>query len=303
MSSGKVIFLTGGSGFLGQHFIHLCSTKNWRLKCLARHIPSSRLNNRVQWIKGSLEKKNSWKSHLKGCDTVVHLAAVPLLETDQNPELAVKVMIAGLRDLLEEGRKCGIKRFIIASTAEAYGSPDKLPVKESQLPQPLSLYGFLKLNADLLAQREAKAHNLSIALLRFFNLYGPTVSGELPQTVVKIFIDQLLAGKAIILHASKKNSRDFIFVTDAARAIISAIEHPSATGIFNIASGEETFLLDLARKISKKIKRSCRIDFKPDQGRKRRLKADVTKANKFLGFKCKVSLDKGLNEVLKTLRK
>jgi UDP-glucose 4-epimerase len=298
-SAAKTIFITGATGFLGSHFLELSKNYDWKLRCLARKLPRKNKFKHVEWVKGDLQKIVKWKHVLKDCDIIIHLATMPLLETDKKPIEAFRTILGSTQKLISLGRKYGVSRFIIASTGEAYGSPKKLPVKETQELSPLSFYGFLKACSDLYALKEAQKHSLSLTILRFFNIYGLSVENKLPPIVIKSFAEQLIANKPIVLHASKKNSRDFIHVRDAAQSIIQSILQSEARGVINIGSGKETFLKDLATRIAKILHKKLVIEFRPNEGRKRRLQADCTLARDKLSFYPKVSLDQGLREMLK----
>jgi UDP-glucose 4-epimerase len=296
------IFVTGATGYLGGHFLEASKNESLELRCLVRKIPRLSYPN-VRWVRGDIRRPANWRKTLKGCDAVLHLATIPLTESEKDPIFASEVIVGGIKNLIEEGVRNKISRYIIGSTAEVYGSPQKLPVKETESLSPLSIYGYLKACADLYALSKAQNDNLQITILRIFNIYGPRADGTVPPLVFRSFAEQLIAGKPIILHASQKNSRDFIYITDVAKLLVNCIQKPRVHGVFNIGSGEETALKDLASRISKILDKKLKIDFRPEEGRKRRLAANISLARKKIGFHPKVSLDQGLHEVLKALLK
>jgi len=304
LNSEPILFVTGATGFLGGHFLKLASAaqrgasaRNLRLRCLVRKPVHHALPN-VEWVRGDLLKSNPWRKKLKGCHAVIHLATCPLPECERDPILGSKVIVAGLSRLMEYSTEAGIQRFIIASTSEVYGSPDRLPIKESVHPRPLSIYGFLKACADFYAMERAMACGLSVCILRFFNLYGRAVDCAGPVTVLTLFAEQILHNRSVILHASRRNSRDFLHVKDAARALWAAVEKSGAEGLINIGSGRETTLQAAAQRLAAIAGKKLMIDFRPNEGRWRRMAADCSRARRLLGFRPKVSLDQGLCEVL-----
>ncbi len=297
MKVDQTIFVTGSTGYLGGHFLKLATHHSWQLYCLVRKPPRYRMPH-VKWIRGDLLQDSHWIRKLEGCSMIVHLATCPLLECERNPLLAADVIVGGLDRILEGAIKHGIKHFILASTAEVYGSPSRLPITETTPLKPRSIYGFFKACADLHAFVQAKEHHLSVCALRFFNLYGRAACGETPSSIFNLFARQILQGKPVVLHASYCNSRDFIHVKDAAQALWKAIQNKNAQGIINIGSGRETFLQDAAQKLADMAGRHLEIDFRPHEGRLRRMVAGGQRAHKILNFVPKVSLDQGMREVL-----
>lgn len=300
MKSPPTLFVTGGTGFLGGHFLLEARRRRWRLRCLARRA-MPRMSG-VEWVRGDLAKAGRWESRLRGCDTVVHLASAQLADCERDPVLGSRVIVEGTARLLAASVRAGVKRFVQASTAEAYGTPSRLPAGPRTPLKPQSLYGWFKACADLCALETGRRGALSVALLRFFNIYGRDARGDVPRTVLRLFAEKIVADQPILLHASLKNSRDFIHVRDAARALALAVADDDATGVIPIGTGRETTLLRAARMLARLAKRKLKVDFRPKEGRLRRLSADPQRARKELGFVPKVSLEQGLREVLNAVR-
>ncbi len=238
---------------------------------------------------------------MRGCDSVVHLATVQLSDCEKHPVRASRVIVGGTGLLLRLALEAGVKRFVLASTSEVYGSPTRLPVTERTPMRPQSLYGFFKACADLHALTLAKEGGLSLCVLRLFNLYGCDTAGMLPRTVLRLFAGRIVAGEPVILHASLKNSRDFLHVKDAARALALAVCHEKARGVIPVGSGRETTLHGAARMLARSAGHSLKVDFRLKEGRMRRIVADTRLARLQLGFVPKVSLEQGLREVLENV--
>lgn len=291
------IFVTGATGYLGKHFLAEARRRGWRLRCLARRLPRP-LPPRVEWIRGDLSRPGRWPRALKGCRVVVHLATATLPECERDPAAGATTLLGGLKNLLAAARAAAVPRFVLASTSEVYGDPARLPVREDAPLRPLSAYGFLKACAEMVATRgDARA-----CILRFFNLYGAAVDGRPRDTVLNLFARRILAGEPLVLHRSRKNSRDFVHVKDAARALALAVERAPATGAFNIGSGRETTLLAAGRRLGAIAGGTVAMDFRPKEGRLRRVRADTRRARQELGFASRVSLEAGLREVLRSER-
>jgi UDP-glucose 4-epimerase len=191
-----------------------------------------------------------------------------------------------------------VGRWVISSTAEVFGAPRKLPIAESARLRPLSSYGRLKAEAERLALSRAAAAGASMTILRFFNLYGPKVDGQVPDTVIRSFATRLLAGQPVVLHASRANSRDFLHVRDAVTALMASLARSARPGVYNVGSGRETTLLEVAQRIGALLGTPVDVDFRPGEGRRRRSQADRRKATRALGFRPRVGLDEGLGELL-----
>ncbi len=297
MPAKAPLFVTGASGYVGGHFLREARRRRWRLRCLAR-APSHRRGGRVRWIQGDLCRKGKWERSLKGCRAVIHLATASLLECERDPAAAAAVILDGTRRLLDAARRAGVKRVIFASSSEVYGDPPRLPVRESDPLSPLSIYGFLKACAEILVLR----HAASACVLRFFNLYGEAVDGRPRETVLNLFARRILAGEAVAIDRSPKNSRDFLHVQDAAQALAAAINREEASGVINIGSGCETRLLAAARKIGAWAGHRAHPKIRSGAGRLRRMRAATRRAQALLDFSPRQNFDDGLRQTLRAER-
>lgn len=297
MSPRAPIFVTGAAGYVGGHFLQEARRRGWRVRALDRCVPARRTPG-VRWIRGDLARPAPWRRALEGCRAVVHLATATLPDCERDPAAGAEVILGGLRNLLAAARRASVPRFVLASTSEIYGDPVRLPVREEAPPRPLSAYGFLKACAEMLAARGEPV----VCVVRFFNLYGAAVDGRPRDTVLNLFARRILAGEPLVLHRSRKNSRDFIHVKDAARALALAVDRVAAEGAFNIASGRETTLLAAGRRLGALARRRVAVDFRPREGRLRRVRADTRRARRTLNFAARVPLETGLREVLRSER-
>ena len=230
---------------------------------------------------------------------MVHLATASLLDCEKDPLMGFRVIVNGFITFIQNAMDQGVQRIILASTAEVYGASSRVPLKEGVAPlRPISIYGFLKACVDLYALEKARENRISLCILRFFNLYGRAVDGSMPPTVLRLFSERILKGEPVVLYGSYRNSRDFIHVKDAARALLLAIRNSQATGVIHVASERETCLRDAAQKLARLAGRKLVIDFRPREGRLRAMVADCQRAHRLLKFYPKVSLEQGLCDVL-----
>lgn len=299
MPAKAPLFVTGASGYVGGHFLREARRRRWRLRCLAR-APSRRRRrgDGMRWIRGDLCRRGNWERSLKGCRAVVHLATASLLECERDPAASAAVILDGTRRLLKAARRAGVGRVILASTSEVYGDPQRLPARESDPLRPLSVYGFLKACAEILVLR----HAASACVLRLFNLYGEAVDGRPRETVLNLFARRILAGEAVAIDRSPKNSRDFLHVRDAARALAAAVNREEASGVINIGSGRETRLLAAARKIGVLARRRVHPKIRSGAGRLRRMRAATRRAQALLDFSPRQNFDDGLRQTLRAER-
>jgi nucleoside-diphosphate-sugar epimerase len=296
------IFVTGATGYLGAHFLDRLQKTPWRIIALVRKVPlrvPRRGGKRVRWVKGDLLKPKPWLHHLKDCSAVVHLATVSLPECDQNPDRGGDVIVRGSRLLFDAAREKGIQRFIQVSTAEVYGSPPHGRITKGTPLAPQSLYGFFKACADLYVLSHGDLKDMSVGVLRFSNLYGTSADGNLPATVLSSMAKSIHQNGTVLLHGSVKNSRDFLHVQDAVGAIILALKTKSLSGAIDIGSGRGTTLRHAAQILAKKLGKPLRIQLRPREGRVRRTCVDLRNASRILGFRPKISMDRGLGEMVR----
>jgi UDP-glucose 4-epimerase len=290
------LFLTGGTGYLGRHFLEL-QDRNTAIRALVRRVPDWSRES-IEWVKGDLSHEGDWRNALEGCSAVVHLATANLESCEQHPAAARRLILDGLTDLIAAATKHGVRRFLVASTAEVYGAPKRVPITEKTALQPLSFYGYLKGAADLYTAYCDSAGMIKATTLRFSNLFGKAVEGQMPRIVLRTFAGRILAGDPVVLHASLKNSRDFLHVKDAALALWKAIHHEDARGVINIGSGVETTLEVAAKRLAELASRPLSIDFRRKEGRLRRGKLSIERARRLVGFQPNIPFDQGLREVL-----
>ena len=239
---------------------------------------------------------------MKDVDYIFHLAAIISVELSiKNPSLVNEVNVCGTLNILEESLKLNLKRFVYLSSCAVYGNPVYLPIDEEHPTRPLSPYGVSKLTAEHYCMVFYRIYGVQTVCLRLFNVYGLRQSSGPYSGVITKFIDRLKCGKSPIIYGDGEQTRDFIFVGDVVDACLHAISCRNCVGeAINVGSGMETSINELARIISglfgmRKIKP---VYTKPRIGEVRRSCADISKAEKLLGLKPKVSLEEGLRKLV-----
>jgi len=301
--------VTGGAGFIGSHLVDKLMEKGFEVVVLDNFSTGNLENLRLhvgkenfRIIRGDIRNKADVKKAVKDVDYIFHLAAIISVELSiKNPSLVNEVNVCGTLNILEESLKLNLKRFVYLSSCAVYGNPVYLPIDEEHPTRPLSPYGVSKLTAEHYCMVFYRIYGVQTVCLRLFNVYGLRQSSGPYSGVITKFIDRLKCGKSPIIYGDGEQTRDFIFVGDVVDACLHAISCRNCVGeAINVGSGMETSINELARIISglfgmRKIKP---VYTKPRIGEVRRSCADISKAEKLLGLKPKVSLEEGLRKLV-----
>ena len=241
--------VTGGAGFIGSHLVR--RLLNHGTVTVLDDLTSGNCKNlaglKYDWIEGSILDPHLLAQSLVGVTHVFHLAAmVSVPESVKNPSECQRINIEGTRLLLHAAASAGAQRLVLASSCAIYGNEPTMPKVETLPPAPTSPYAESKLAGEELCL----ASPLSTVSLRFFNVYGPNQDPRGPYAAaVPRFFDAALAGTPLTLHGDGLQTRDFIFVDDVTSAITHVAFHPELQGVFNVASGQSTSILQLAQSI------------------------------------------------------
>jgi UDP-glucose 4-epimerase len=293
--------VTGGAGFIGSHLVDLLQQQKHDVSILD-NLSSGRLTNvnseKVEVCKGDLRRYPDVQKAVKGTDLVFHIGAC-VGRSVSFPRLDFDTNALGTLNVLKACRSVNVGRVVVASSVMVYGNlGGKGIAKESDPLSPIIPYGASKAAAEAYAMAFRHAWNVPAVVLRFFNVYGPRADPKNPYSgVVSRFLGRACRRLPPIIYGDGKQTRDFIYVKDVARATLLAAERRAAVGeILNVGSGSETTINELA---------SIVIDMAGLAGLKprhvstrmheyRRLHADMTKTRKILGFKAEMSLRTGL---------
>jgi len=297
--------VTGGAGFIGSHIVEKLVRKGWEVAVLD-DLSSGSVGNigafleSVEFIEGSITDAGTVRKLMDGVDYVFHEAAVvSVVAALENPEKARLVNVGGTRNVLGAALDAGVKRVVFASSATVYGDADP-PLKEDFRPSPLSFYGETKVEGEQL-MNEYAGKGLETVSLRYFNVYGPRQEPSSPYSgVITKFIDRMAAGKPPLILGDGNQTRDFVYVGDVADANVLAAEGKEAAGrAFNIGTGLPVTINQLEGLLSEIIG----FDGEPEYAEKREgdiydSYADVSRAEKLLGFKAAVATEDGLRKTV-----
>jgi UDP-glucose 4-epimerase len=242
-------------------------------------------------------------------DVLVHLAAqMDVRRSVADPLFDASVNVTGTLTLLEAVRAAGhATRVVFSSTGGAlYGDFVDPPSAETLSKDPDSPYGVTKLCAEYYLAYYARVHGLDTAVLRFANVYGPRQNPHGEAGVVAIFCSRILDGRPLTVFGDGAQTRDYVHVSDVARATFLAATRPlPAVGrldarAFNVGTGVETSVVDLARKLSEAAGTAARVEHAPARpGELKRSAVDVTKITRALGWRAETSLSAGLADTFR----
>lgn len=308
----KTVLITGGSGFIGTNFcLWLADHTDWRIRVFDRQKSTPNVNRKsvqgikkVEIVKGDILSRRRLEVAMKDCDYVVHLAAeTGVTESLDKPKKVLEVNVLGTNTVYQAAVKCRVKKVVLASSGAALGT-QKLPLREFQLPKPLSIYGVSKLAGESLGRVYAAGLGLTSVSLRFTNVYGPWSMHKI--SFIHYVIKQLLADKKVVVYGDGEQTRDFIFVEDACRAIYLALtnEAVGGYGLFHVGTGRETSINQIVVGCEKMIggrkPRVVRRAFRQKEVRRNytqtKLIADM------LGFQPRCCLDMGLKKTIEWYR-
>jgi UDP-glucose 4-epimerase len=259
----------------------------------------------VELVIADLAEADAVRAAARGVDTIFHLAAMISVPASlENPSACYATNVLGSVNVLEAARREKVRRVVLASSCAVYGEREGR-VGEDEPPRPLSPYAASKLAMEEAASLYHTAFGLVSFGLRLFNVYGPRQDARSPYAaVIPLFIQAMLDGQAPTIHGDGRQSRDFVYVEDVARAaLLAADAAPESGGTFNVGSGKSTMLLDLLHELRRLIPGGPDPAFGPPRpGDIRSSGADIGRAAKSLGYRPAWDLHTGLGATIEWLR-
>jgi len=298
----------GGCGFIGSHLCDALVAAGHRVLILDNLSTGRALNKnrKAELIVGDLADEKILNRTMRHVDGCFQLAAVASIERCHNDWIeSHRVNMAGMVTILNAARRMRERKHLVpvvyASSAAVYGNSDRLPLKETAEPKPISAYGVDKLGCELHAGIAGRIFGVPTVGLRFFNVYGPRQNFASPYSgVIAIFCDRLRRSQAVTIFGDGKQGRDFVFVDDAVRAMVSAMKIAATSApIFNVCSGRPANILGLAKTIAQICKVPLKVEFGPARpGDIRRSLGSAAKIRKALQWSAACSLQEGLRRTL-----
>ncbi len=308
------ILVTGAAGFIGFHLSQALlargdevigfdnlnayydpTLKEARLKILQSH-------QNFSFTKGDILDRSAVAAVMKGCDRVVHLAALAGVRyAYDHPEEYVDTNIKGFFNVIDEVRLQKIDGLIYASTSSVYGGNTTFPSSENDMvDNQVSLYGMNKKANENMAHVYHALYGTKVTGLRFFTVYGPY--GR-PDMALFMFTDSLLKGEKLNVFNEGKMQRDFTYVDDIVSGIVASIDKNYDEEIFNLGCGQTEELMDYIRLIEETVGTKATFNFLPMQkGDALKSAADISKAQKMLGYEPKTLIKHGVPKFVEWYR-
>lgn len=281
--------ITGGAGFIGSHIAEeLLKLKKGEVVVFDNLSVGKKSNipKGCKFIKGDIRNPKDILKASKGVDIIFHDAAfVSIRASFDMLKHEIDNNVYGTLNVLEAAVENKVKKLVFASSMAVYGEPKSLPVKEDSRLNPSSPYGLSKLRGELYCKIFQDKYGLDTTVLRYFNTFGIRQTPSDYVGVTTTFINQALDKKPMTIFGDGKQTRDFVWVRDIARAnILAAFSKKSKGEIFNIASGKEVAINDVADAINKYLGNGKVYISKPG-GEISKIRASIDNANKILGYK------------------
>lgn len=307
----KRLVVTGGAGFIGSNIVRELVKNNTVI--VIDDLSTGSLENikdliktkKINFLKGNVTDFKLLNKTFRNVDYVFHQAAIASVpKSIENPVASNNVNVNGTLNVLVASRDNNVKKVVFASSCSIYGDSPILPKNEEMTTFPISPYSVNKLIGEYYCKIFTNIYRLKTASLRYFNVYGPRQNpkGDYAAVIPK-FIGMILKNKSPEIYGDGEQTRDFVFVKDIVNANIIAAESKE-TGIFNIASGKQVSIIELAKLIIEITRKNIRIVYKKGRmGDIIHSSADISKAKKILDFNPKFTLKEGLKETIEWFRK
>jgi UDP-glucose 4-epimerase len=301
--------VTGTAGFIGSSIAHELVSRGETVRGLddfstGKWENISDIKNALDFREVSLLNQPGLAAACEGIDYVIHQAALPSVpKSVLEPELTHAVNVNGTLNLLLAARDAGVKRVVYAASSSAYGESEVLPKREDMLPRPISPYAVQKLTGEYYLQTFSAVYGLETVSLRYFNIFGPRQDANSQYSgVLAKFITQMQLGQAPTIFGDGEQSRDFTFVANAVQANLKACLAPAkevSGRVFNIATGTRFSLNQIFEMLGRIIGFSGSAKHAaPRTGDVRHSLADITLAQKHLGYSPEVSFEEGLKRTV-----
>jgi UDP-glucose 4-epimerase len=308
---GKKILVTGGAGTIGSNLVDLLAEGGAREIVVLDNFVRGRMGNLaqalgsgvVEVVEGDIRDAAAVRKVTEGADLVFHLAAIRITQCAEEPRLANEVMVDGTFNVLEAAVEAGVGKVIASSSASVYGMAEEFPTTERHHPYNNdTFYGAAKAFNEGMLRSFHAMYGLDYVALRYFNVYGPRmdIHGLYTEVLIR-WMERIEAGEPPLILGDGSQTMDFVDVRDIARANVLAAESDLTDEVFNVASGTETSLKELAQGVLEAMGAS---GLEPEHGPARavngvtRRLAETGRAAERLGFTARIDLRTGLRDLV-----
>jgi len=313
---GKKILVTGADGFIGSHLVERLVRDGHDVRAFVLYNSfnswgwldqcAEDVRGRFEVFSGDIRDPNGVRLAMKGCDSVLHLAAlIAIPYSYHSPDTYVDTNVKGTLNVLQAARELSVQKIIHTSTSEVYGTAQFVPISEDHPIQGQSPYSASKIGADHLAYSFYTSFQLPVTILRPFNTYGPRQSAR---AVIPTIIIQILNGVRRLKLGAISPTRDFNYVADTVSGFVACLESERGLGeVINLGSNYEISIEDTAQLIAKLMNVTIKIEtdeqrLRPEKSEVERLWADNKKAEELLNWHPDFSdlegLSKGLEKTI-----
>ncbi len=313
MATAKYL-VTGGAGFIGSHIVAALLRQGESVRVLDNFTTGHQINletfkgyrGRVEILHGDLRDREVVKTAVAGTEVVFHQAAVASVPRSiAEPVESLEINVNGTQNVLIAARDAGTKRVVFASSTAIYGDTPVFPKDEEMAPAPISPYAVHKLSGELLCAVFTRIYGLETVALRYFNVFGP---GQDPASeyaaVIPRFLTALLKKERPIIFGDGEQTRDFVYIDNIVRANMLAATVPAAIGqAINIGCGKRISLNTVLQIAGELLSTHIEAEYREARvGDVRDSVADISKAQKLLGYTPEVNFREGLARMLDSLR-
>ena len=308
--------VTGAAGFIGSHLCERLTSQGWDVAGLdnfdpfyseevkRKNIAGLVSSGKFELVEGDIRDAECVRSILGAgdIDIIVHLAAKAGVRPSIEDPLGYQdVNTTGTMVMLESAAKNGVEKFVFASSSSVYGNNEKVPFSETDnVDFPISPYAATKKAGELLCHTYSHLYGIDMTCLRFFTVYGPR---QRPDLAIHKFARLIEAGEAIPVFGDGSMRRDFTYIDDIVDGVVAAMERCSGYEIYNLGESRPVRLDELIAAIEKALGKKAIINRLPEQpGDVKQTYADVTKAQKELGYSPKTEVSTGLADFVRWLR-
>jgi NAD dependent epimerase/dehydratase len=311
------VLITGADGFIGSHLTEALVDYGYDVRAFVCYnsfnsngwldTVSNEIKNKIDFFSGDIRDPNCVREAMKGIDIVFHLAALIAIPFSyQSPDSYLDTNVKGTLNVIQAARDNKVKRVLVTSTSEVYGTAQYVPINESHPKQPQSPYSASKIGADAIADSFYRSFEMPITIVRPFNTYGPRQSAR---AVIPTIISQLLNGVKEIKLGDITPTRDLLFVKDTVNGFLKIAECDELIGHeVNIATQSEISIGDLAQQLIKSINPSAKIitdsiRLRPEKSEVFRLFGSNEKLKSYTNWNQNYTLAKGLKETIEWFSK
>ncbi len=312
--AGSRIVVTGGAGFVGSHIIDkLVEEGVGKIVAFDNMVRGKESNladaraagGDVDLVLGDITDREALAKAFDGADYVFHQAALWLLECEQAPRKALEINVMGTFNVLEACVNAGVKKAVVASSSSVYGEGLYLPTDEAHPFNNDLFYGATKVTDEQLCRAFYKKHGLDYVATRYLNVYGPRMDYRGAYVMVIMnWIRRIAEGEAPEIHGDGSQTLDLVYVEDVARANLLCLKSPVTNEAFNVASGVETSLVELAQIILRSLNSSLRpVHKERDRKLVSRRFGCPKKAREMIDFEAKITVEEGVGRIIDWWRK